>query len=353
MKSLRYIYKLISKDIVYNLCILLLITISIFVLNAIAPSLFPNYYLYVFIGLLAFFVFSRIDFNILTLFAPHIYFLAIILLGFTLVIGQVTRGTIRWIPLGVVNLQPAEILRPFLLIFFAQYLVSKKLTMKRLLTALGLLFLPTFLILIQPSLSVSLLTVLGFLGIIFALSFEKKYILVGLALGIAILPLFWFILRPYQRERLISFSSPSNDPLGAGYNSVQSKIAVGSGKLFGRNLGKGVQTQLAFLPEKQTDFIFAAVSEELGFLGASLLLLMTLVLLWKLTFFMENAINPTARAYLSGFIITLLAEILVHAGMNVGLLPVAGLPYPLVSAGGSSLLSTLVGLGIAQQCFRK
>ncbi len=349
---MRLIIKVFAKDLIYNFSILFLIILSIFVLNAISPSIFPNYYLYIFFGLFVYVIFSRVDFNILTLFSPHIYAVTVFLLVLTLVIGQVTRGTVRWIPLGPVNLQPAEILRPFLIVFFAYYLTSANFTFKRLAKAIGLLVLPAFLILIQPSLSVTLLSILGFVGVIFALNFEKKYIFVGLGVTLLIMPLFWFALRPYQQERIMSFATPGKDPLGAGYNSVQSKIAVGSGKLFGRNLGKGVQTQLAFLPEKQTDFIFAAVSEELGFIGASLLLIMTFVLLWKLSSFMEKAINPIARAYLSGFIVTIMAEVLVHAGMNLGLLPVAGLPFPLVSAGGSSLMSTLIGLGIAQASYK-
>lgn len=297
--------------------------------------------------------FSKFDFSILTLFSTHIFVISVLMLILTLIIGNVTRGTVRWIPLGPVNLQPAEILRPFFIIYFAQYLAKSKLTFKRLLKAVALLFIPVFLILIQPSLGVSILTVIGFIGVIFSLSFEKRYIFAGIGISIIILPFFWFIMRPYQRERIISFANPSGDPLGSGYNSIQSKIAVGSGKLLGRNLGKGVQTQLAFLPEKQTDFVFAAVSEELGFLGASVLLIITFILFWRLTFFMENAISPVARSYLSGLTFTFLVQIMVHVGMNLGMLPVAGLPYPLVSAGGSSLLSSMIGLGIAQASFRR
>jgi rod shape determining protein RodA len=154
-------------------------------------------------------------------------------------------------------------------------------------------------------------------------------------------------MAPYQRQRLVTFLEPTSDPLGAGYNSIQSVIAAGAGELTGRGLGRGIQTQLSFLPEKQTDFVFAAVGEELGFVGAGLMLLTTFVILFRLTKFMENSASPAARAYISGFFLTYLVQVFVHVGMNIGILPVTGLPFPLVSAGGSSLLATMMALGIA------
>jgi len=213
--------------------------------------------------------------------------------------------------------------------------------------AILLLALPAFLILVQPSLGVSVLTVVGFVGVLLAADIKKKYFLYAILAFIALTPLFWRIMQPYQRERIQTFINPASDPYGAGYNALQSMISVGSGKLLGRGLGKGVQTQLAFLPEKHTDFIFAAVGEELGYLGAGLLLLGGFFILVRLVSIVENASSPAARAYVSGFFLTLLVQTFVHVGMNLGLLPITGVPFPLVSAGGSSLLATFVGLGIA------
>jgi rod shape determining protein RodA len=350
---MREVNKVFVKDILLSLSIISLLALSTFVLSAISPGLFPSYFIYIVASLFAFYVFSKIDFEVLSLFSWHFYILSICLLVTTLFIGSVTRGAVRWIPLGTVKLQPAEIVRPFLILFFANYLVQNKVTLSHLVRALFLLFIPTVLILVQPSLGVSILTVIGFVGVTFSISFEKRYILVGFLMTFLVLPLFWFVLQPYQRQRVETFLNPASDPRGAGYNSIQSMIAIGSGKFFGRNLGEGVQTQLAFLPEKQTDFIFAAISEELGFVGSFLVLAVTFLMLWRLTIFIENAVNPVARAYLSGFLLTIFVEIVVHVGMNLGLLPVAGLPYPLVSAGGSSLLSTMMGLGIALQAYRR
>lgn len=335
------------NNIWISFSILFLLVISIFILNSIAPSLFPSYFAYIVVSIFAFWFFSQIGFDIVSLFSRYTYITSILLLLLTLAIGKVTRGTLRFIPLGPLSFQPAEIVRPFLLVFFANYLAGGVITLKKIIIAILLLLLPVFLIIIQPSLGVSILTVVGFFGVLLSSNFNKKYIFIGIGVVILLLPLFWKIMAPYQKQRVAAFINPSADLSGAGYNSLQSRIAAGSGKIFGRGLGRGIQTQLLFLPEKQTDFIFAATGEELGFFGTSLLLIATFVILFSLTKYMESAVNPAARAYLSGFFLTYLLQVFIHVGMNLGMLPVTGLPFPLVSAGGSSLLATMIGLGIA------
>jgi len=335
------------KDLSLTISIAFLLVLSFFVLNSIAPSLFPWYVIFIILAVFAFWFFSQIGFEITSIFSIHLYIFSIFLLLLTIIIGSVTRGTVRWIPIGTLSLQPAELVRPFLLVFFANYLTKEKLTLKRIGKALLLLSLPVFLILIQPSLGVSVLTVIGFVGILISGKFDKKYILVGIVAALILIPIFFQLMAPYQKQRILTFLSPASDPLGAGYNSLQSTIAVGSGEITGRGLGRGIQTQLAFLPEKQTDFIFAATAEELGFIGGGLMLLATFIILFRLTVYMENSVNPAARAYLSGLFLTYLLQVFIHTGMNMGMLPVTGLPFPLVSSGGSSLLATMIGLGIA------
>lgn len=342
-----------SKDWKFTSAIGFLLTLSAVILNSIAGNLFPLYFVYMLAGVLLFLFFSQIEFDILELFSKHFYVISIILLLITLIIGQVTRGTIRWIPIGGITLQPAELVRPFLLVFFSVLITSKSLNWIRFIKSGLLLMIPVGLILIQPSLGVSILTVVGFLGILLAGKFDKKYILFGIFVFILAIPILVNFMAPYQKARIASFLHPDADPQGAGYNSFQSVIAAGSGKLLGRGLGRGVQTQLAFLPEKQTDFIFSAVSEELGFLGASFLLVATLVVLLSLIKFMESAQSPAARAYLAGFTLTYMVQVFIHVGMNMGILPVTGLPYPLMSAGGSSLLGTMIALGIAVGAYKK
>jgi rod shape determining protein RodA len=326
--------------------IFLLLIFSFFILNSVSPSLFPSYYLYFVFGTIIFLIFSLFDFEIVSAFYRYFYVISIILLLITLVIGQVTRGTVRWIPIGSFSLQPSEIVRPFLLVFFANYICEKRLTMKRLVQILLLMAFPLFLILVQPSLGVTALTALGFLGILLASEIDKKYFLVLAGIAVVLIPIVFSFLAPYQKQRITAFLDPSQDPLGAGYNAVQSTISVGSGKLLGRGLGRGVGTQLSFLPERHTDFIFASVAEEMGFLGAVVLLILTGFLLYRIISYTENAVNVPARLFLGGLFLTLFAQTVVHVGMNMGLLPITGVPYPLVSAGGSSLLATMTSLGI-------
>ena len=341
------------RDIFLVTAIAFLVALSVFILKSIAPFLFPFYFVYIAVGVIAFLIFSKIGFEVTSIFSKHLYIFSIFLLILTLIIGRVTRGAVRWIPIGAFTLQPAEIVRPFLLLCFAGFLTKKAVNFKRFLYALILLVIPSFLILVQPSLGVTVLTVVGFLGVLLATDFDKKYILGGTIGILLLLPVVWLIMAPYQRQRVVTFLDPASDPLGAGYNSLQSTIAVGSGKLTGVGLGRGIQTQLSFLPEKQTDFVFAAVGEELGFIGVILMLSAIFIIFWRLTFYMENAVSPAARAFVSGLFLTLLAQVFVHVGMNLGWLPITGLPFPLVSAGGSSFLATMIGLGIAVGAYKK
>jgi rod shape determining protein RodA len=341
------------KDISLSISVAFLLILSIFILNSVAHGILPLYFIYIGIAVILFWLFSQIGFEIISLFSKHLYIISIVLLLLTLIIGRVTHNTIRWIPIGSSTFQPSELVRPFLLVFFATYLTKEKVTVKRFLMALLLLIIPVFLILVQPSFSVSALTTVGFLGVLIASDFNKKYLLIGLAGLLVLIPIVFQMMAPYQRQRLVTFLEPTSDPLGAGYNSIQSVIAAGAGEFAGRGLGHGIQTQLSFLPEKQTDFIFAAVGEEMGFVGAGLMLAATFVILFRLTKFMENSVSPAARAYISGFFLTYLVQVFVHVGMNIGILPVTGIPFPLVSAGGSSLLATMMGLGIAVGAYRK
>ena len=333
-------------DVLLILPVFLLLIFSFFILNSISPTIFPSYYWYIFLGLVAFLFFSLFDFEVVSAFSKYFYVISILLLVTTLIIGQVTRGTVRWIPIGSISIQPSEIVRPFLLIFFANYLTEKRLDLKRLLKALLLMALPLILILVQPSLGVTVLTAIGFLGLFLASEIDKKYFLIIGIVGIVLVPIVFSLLAPYQKSRITAFLDPTKDPLGVGYNAIQSTISVGSGKLLGRGLGRGVGTQLAFLPEHHTDFIFASVAEEMGFVGGVVLLILTFWLLFRIVGYTENAINIPARLFLGGLILTLFSQVIIHVGMNMGIFPITGVPYPLVSAGGSSLLATMTSLGI-------
>ena len=313
---------------------------------SLAPSLYPNYLLIVLVSLVLFYLFSKIDFEVISAFSIFLYLGSLFLLITTLVIGRITRGTVRWIPLGGFSLQSSEVVRPFIYLFLANFLGGKNLTLKKMLRAVILMILPVFLILVQPSLGVSVITFIGFFGIVLASKVDKRLILILMFVFVSIIPILWRFLAPYQQARVETFLFPSNDPYGAGYNSIQSMITVGSGRFLGRGLGKGIQTQLLFLPEKHTDFIFASISEEFGFLGSSILLTGIFMFLYVLIRVMEHARNPVARAYVAGIFLSLFAQIFIHIGMNMGILPITGLTLPLISAGGSSLIATMIGLGM-------
>lgn len=329
--------------------IIFLLLISLLVLRSIAGGIFPLYFVYLTLAFLIFIFITQIDIEIFQIFSKHLYILSVVVLILPLLIGQVTRGAIRWIPIGSLTLQPSEIVRPFLFIFFADYLTKGILDLKRIIKVIGFIVLPLILIFMQPALGVAILTFFGFLGVFLASSIKKKNFLLAAGLAVLLIPILWLLLKPYQRQRIYTFMDPELDPQGAGYNSIQSMISVGSGGITGRGLGEGAQTQLAFLPEAHTDFIFAAIAEELGFLGAILVLLALFIVFWRLVVILENASSPAARAYVAGVFLLLLSETLIHVGMNMGLVPITGVPLPFVSAGGSALLGSSIAIAIAMK----
>lgn len=340
MKIVQEVFK---KDVGLTVGIVILITLSMIVLRSIAPFIFPVYFIYLVVAVLAFLFFSQIDFESISLFYIYFYIGSIFLLIVPLVIGQVTRGTVRWIPLGPVAIQPSEIVRPFLLVFFAKFFSLQEVNWKRFFVG-NFLFLVSFvLILVQPSLGVAVMTGMGYLGVVVASSFRKRS-LVFFVLALALLaPVLWYFLVPYQQGRIKAFFSRTQDN---NYNSVQSMIAVGSGGFLGMGLGKGIETQLAFLPERHTDFVFASIAEELGFVGAILTVGVCFYILYRIIKILEDSLGVTARIFVSGVFLTLFVQIIVHIGMNMGLFPITGLPLPLVSAGGSSLVATMTTLGM-------
>ncbi len=333
--------------------IIVLTIVSTLVLKSIIPGLYPTYFIYIILSIALFYLFSKIDFEIIETFSPHLYFLSVFSLLLLLIIGQVTRGAIRWIPVASITIQPSELVRPFLLLYLSRIVSAKEINIKRLSGIFATMFIPVFLILIQPSFGVAALTAIGFLGVLIGSGIEKKFFLKMAALFLLATPLIWFLLQPYQKERVTTFLNPSSDPTGRGYNSIQSMIAVGSGRFLGRGLGEGVQTQLKFLPEKHTDFIFAAVSEEMGLGGGVLVIICLFLIFYCLILRIEGEDGKVARGYTTGVLFLLLAESVIHVGMNMGLFPITGVPLPFVSAGGSSLVGTSLLIAISLSTKRR
>ncbi len=330
--------------------ILILTILGLVINNFLVPSLFPQQLFYVFLGLIFFFLFALIDFRIWEKLGSFWFLGSIIFLLTPLIFGMVTRGALRWVKIGPFTLQPSEIVKPFLVIFFASFFGSSEKTSLREIF-LGFLFLiiPAFLIFIQPDLGSSLVVAISWLGILFAAGVSLKIIFGGAGAGFLALPLLWkFFLKEYQRQRVLGFLSPWADPLGKGYNLIQSTIAVGAGQFFGRGLGRGTQSHLRFLPERHTDFIFASFAEDFGFFGVTILLFVFFVLLWRILRIGQKANSPFPFLFSCGAFSLIFFQVFLNIGMNIGILPIAGVPLPLVSYGGSSFLSTMIILGIME-----
>lgn len=301
------------------------------------------------IGLGLFFLFSRIDHRIYDNLGRVIYALAIALFAITLLLGLESRGAIRWIPVGPFRLQFSEIFKPFLICAFAFFLGNhdgKKLRVYIL--SLAWVALPMVLVFKQPDLGSTIVYATSFLAMLLASGTSFGHLLLSfLGLGLS-LPVVWRFLADYQKNRILSFISPHVDPLGASYNSIQAVISVGSGMFFGRGLGRGTQSQLNFLPERHTDFVFASLSEEMGFVGATALLAVYFFLIWRIFSIAGQTNSAPARYICLGIGIMLLTQVFINVGMNIGILPVTGITLPLVSYGGSSVLATMIGLGIVE-----
>jgi rod shape determining protein RodA len=287
---------------------------------------------------------------------PILYTLGIALLMAVLIIGDATKGSRRWIELGILNFQPSEMMKLLMVLVIAKVLQKKDpeeaLGVRGLLGPLTLIFIPVTLIILEPDLgtALSVLFVSGSLLLFFGV---RKRLLMGLlALSVAIIPLGWLGLKDYQRERLLTFIDPSKDPLGSGYHILQSKIAVGSGGLSGKGFFQGTQSKLQFLPEKHTDFIFSVLAEEWGFLGSMALLCAYAMLLYHGLSIARTAKGSFLSLVAVGVLIGLFFQVLTNVGMVMGLMPVVGIPLPLVSYGGTSILMTMASLGILQNIHR-
>lgn len=315
------------------------------ILSSVSPYSFPQHFIYLGAALLTFLVFTKIDIKIIREFSPILYAVSLLALLITIIFGVVTRGAVRWISLGVVTLQPSELVKPVILLFLANLLARASGNHRFLLPILYAF--PVFiLVFLQPDLGSGLVILAGLAGVLFGGGIPLLWIVGGSILGVIASPAIWHILADYQRTRLLSFLSPTSDPLGAGYNALQAMIAVGSGGIMGRGLGQGTQSQLAFLPERHTDFIFSALSEELGFFGAFLVISSLVVLLGRIVSILQKSHGSFLQAFLSGAFFTIFFQVVVNIGMNLGVLPITGVPLPFVSSGGSSLVATAAILGM-------
>lgn len=308
--------------------------------------------LFALLGLVIFFLISKFDYRAIKSITTPLYVLIILFLILVFIIDFETRGSVRWIPLGFINLQPSEFAKPVIVLLLAKFWEKNLTSWKNILLSLIWILPVVLLIFKQPDLGTAL-TIGGlWLGVLFAARISFKKVIPIILIIILGIPLSWLALQDYQKNRVISFISPSTDPLGLGYNLIQSTIAVGSGQIFGRGLGQGTQSRLQFLPEYRTDFIFASISEELGFIGSMLIVLIYLYLIIYCVNIAEKSTDILGFLICFGIISLLLFQIIVNIGMNIGLFPITGITLPLLSYGGSSVVTTLVLLGLVASVSR-
>lgn len=289
------------------------------------------------------------DYKLLQGYGNKLYVFNLIMLLAVMFVGQSALGAQRWISIGPISIQPSEFSKIIMIISLATMLedrVGKLNTLHDLLPVAAYVGLPFLLVMKQPDLGTSLVFMAIFFGMVFACGINLKILGGIFATGIAMMPILWHVLKDYQKMRIMVFMDPNVDPLGSGYHIIQSKIAIGSGLLFGKGLFEGTQSQLNFLPENHTDFIFAVVGEELGFIGVTFLLLLYLVVLWRGVCIARDASDMFGRLLAVGITSMLAFHVLVNVGMTLGIMPVTGIPLPLMSYGVSSLTTNILSITI-------
>lgn len=320
--------------------------ISILILRSLNADLAAKQLIFWGVGTLILVIVSRLNHQFWPKISPLLFLGTIIALALLPFLGESIRGSARWFDIGIFRVQPTEAAKVtsilLLSVFFASRSVQK---ITNLFLGFLIILIPAALTFIQPDIGNTLTFLAIFMGITYVAGANRKHLLM-IAITLAAGAIFIFeLLAPYQKQRLLTFINPTSDPLSGGYQLIQSKIAVGSGQFFGRGIGSGTQSQLKFLPEAQSDFIFAATAEQLGFFGAGLLIILTTLMIAQIVKIGRNY-DRLAQLICAGTASFLLFQTVVNIGMNLAVLPITGITLPLVSYGGSSLVSTLFLLGI-------
>lgn len=337
---------LLSLD--YGLIVpaVVLVTLSLTTLFSINITLFKNQLIFFSISIFALVFFSQVNYTIIQKYCVPIYIISIILLFLVLVIGIESRGSVRWFEIMGFRIQFSEILKPFLAISLSAYLANREnYSYKTFFLTICFLAPLAFLILIQPNLGDALVYILVTALTLFIYGFPLRLFLLSFILASTVVPFLWQFMHSYQKQRIITFFNPT-DPLGFSYNAIQSIITIGSGMIVGKGLGQGTQSGLKFLPERHTDFIFATLSEGLGFIGAIIVLLCFAFLLYRIIVIFSNAEGAFSKLFAMVAFSLILLQFFINIGMNIGIIPIVGLTLPFISYGGSSLLSNFIILGI-------
>ena len=350
--------KLLAIDYFLIFIVILIGAISVFAIHSTEGGEFSYYTKNHLIRLVVFFVmFLFLSFVKITFWyrnAYTFYFICLFLLIIVLLFGITASGSKRWVSLYFINLQPSELMKIAIIVCFARYyhrIQSVDIQSYRFLFFPAvLIIIPCYLVITQPDLGTSILIAGSGIVVMWIAGVNIKYFVYSSLLFLVSFPFVVSILKPYQKSRILTFFNPERDPLGAGYQIIQSKIAIGSGGFFGKGYLKGTQNYLEFLPEKHTDFIFTLFSEEFGFLGSIILMLLYILLISRVIsigFFVRSFF---AKLYCFGFASAIFLYVFVNIAMVLGLLPIVGAPLPIMSYGGSSMLSIMLGLSIVMSC---
>jgi rod shape determining protein RodA len=318
---------------------------------------FKKQLIWILIGFVGMAIMATIDYNKLKHYLVPIYLLNVLLLALVLIIGQAGQGAQRWIEIAGFSFQPSEVAKFLLVITLGAVLSVRKGNLSGWDVGLVVIhtMLPLLLVVAQPDLGTSLCLVAILLGILFIAGITSRQLAIFILISIILFAgvIHFGLLKEYQIKRLVVFLDPDVDPLGAGYNLLQSKIAIGSGQLFGKGIFSGTQTNLKFLPARHTDFIFSVIGEELGFAGTSLLLFLFYLLISRAIRIALLSRNLFGTLIACGVISLWLFEILINVGMTIGLAPITGIPLPFISYGGSAILTNMVATGLLLSVYRK
>ena len=300
------------------------------------------------IGIIVLFILAQIPADTLRLWSPWVYGIGLVLLLGVMLAGEIGKGAQRWLDLGVMRFQPSELMKLAVPMMVAWYFADKHLPPRssQLIIAALMVAVPVLLIARQPDLGTSLLVACAGIFVIFLAGISSRVVLGLIASGVACTPVLWHFMRDYQRQRILTMLNPESDPLGSGYHIIQSKIAIGSGGIYGKGWLNGTQSQLDFLPERSTDFIFAVYGEEFGFLGVVALLLIYLFIVLRGLQIATRAQDSYSRLLAGSLSLSFFVYFFVNMGMVSGVLPVVGVPLPLISYGGTSMVTLMAAFGI-------
>lgn len=315
---------------------------------------FTSELLFFAIGFIIFIAVSLVDYRIYKSFTVLWYVLGLLLLISTFIFGRSVKGATRWVTFAGVSLQFSELVKPLLIIFFSVMVTKIDLNKWKNCLLYWLLTLPfLFLVFKQPDLGNTIIYFLIFIAIFFQGGGNLLFSGFFTVLSGIFAPIVWHFMKEYQKLRITSFLDPGKDPLGIGYNLLQAIITVGSGAFSGKGLGAGTQSRLRFLPERSTDFIFATVAEEVGFMGSLFILVVLFSLLWRIYIIGSKTENKFGQCLVFGSFMMIFSQVVINIGMNTGIMPITGVTLPLVSQGGSSIVGIMITLGIVSNISRK